>query len=95
MASGEMQEIVVSSAPGRAGFIGNPTDMYGGTVISCSTEERATVRLEPWDELVFETPRERVEEYIKLISDEMTGAIKLDVPLKVDINIGSSWLSDK
>lgn len=60
MASGEIQEIVVSSAPGRAGIIGNPTDMYGGTVISCSTEERATVRLEPWDELVFETVDECV-----------------------------------
>ena len=33
--------MIVSSAPGRCGIIGNPTDMYGGTVISCSTVERA------------------------------------------------------
>jgi galactokinase/mevalonate kinase-like predicted kinase len=34
---------VVASAPGRCGILGNPTDGYGGSVISCSLEERATV----------------------------------------------------
>ena len=33
------------SAPGRAGIIGNPTDMYGGSVISCSITERAYCEL--------------------------------------------------
>jgi galactokinase/mevalonate kinase-like predicted kinase len=35
------------SAPGRAGIIGNPTDMYGGAVLSCSVGLRAwvTVRM--------------------------------------------------
>lgn len=33
---------IVATAPGRCGFVGNPTDMYGGSVISCSTRERAT-----------------------------------------------------
>lgn len=33
--------MIVSSAPGRCGIVGNPTDMYGGSVISCSTVERA------------------------------------------------------
>ena len=37
--------MIVSSAPGRCGIIGNPTDMYGGTVISCSTAERARCTL--------------------------------------------------
>jgi len=32
---------LVASAPGRAGIIGNPTDMYGGSVLSCSMEMRA------------------------------------------------------
>lgn len=39
------------SAPGRCGIIGNPTDMYGGTVISCSIDFRAHVRIEPCDQL--------------------------------------------
>jgi galactokinase/mevalonate kinase-like predicted kinase len=34
---------VVASAPGRCGILGNPTDGYGGSVISCSLAERAVV----------------------------------------------------
>jgi len=37
------QRRLVCSAPGRAGIIGNPTDMYGGSVISCSVGMRARV----------------------------------------------------
>jgi len=47
------------------------------------------------DELVFELPLADADKYAKWICDEMTGAIKLDVPLKVDISYGPSWLSDK
>jgi galactokinase/mevalonate kinase-like predicted kinase len=35
----------VASAPGRCGIIGNPSDIYGGTVVSCSIPARATCRL--------------------------------------------------
>ncbi len=31
---------VVASAPGRCGIIGNPSDIYGGAVISCSVSAR-------------------------------------------------------
>lgn len=37
--------MIHSSAPGRCGILGNPTDGYGGTVISSSLAERATVEL--------------------------------------------------
>ena len=37
------QRKLVCSAPGRAGIIGNPTDMYGGSVLSCSVGMRARV----------------------------------------------------
>jgi galactokinase/mevalonate kinase-like predicted kinase len=43
------------TAPGRAGIIGNPTDMYGGAVLSCSVPMRARVRIEPAEELLLET----------------------------------------
>jgi galactokinase/mevalonate kinase-like predicted kinase len=43
------------SAPGRAGIIGNPTDMYGGAVLSCSVGLRAHVTVTPAQELVLET----------------------------------------
>jgi galactokinase/mevalonate kinase-like predicted kinase len=49
-----MEGTFLASAPGRAGIIGNPTDMYGGSVISCSTQERAVVLIEPSDGLSFE-----------------------------------------
>ncbi len=45
---------VVVSAPGRCGIVGNPTDMYGGSVISCSVPMRAWVRVEPAHHLVLE-----------------------------------------
>jgi DNA polymerase-1 len=45
------------------------------------------------DELVFELPKAQAKEHAKWISDEMTDAIKLDVPMKVDISIGRTWLS--
>ena len=52
----------------------------------------AKMILQIHDELVFEADGSRAEELAKIFSDEMTGAIKLNVPLKVDINIGESWL---
>ena len=33
--------MILASAPGRCGLVGNPTDMYGGSVLSLSTRERA------------------------------------------------------
>jgi galactokinase len=47
--------VIVASAPGRCGVLGNPTDMYGGSVISCSTRERAFCELyEDADALIVE-----------------------------------------
>ena len=56
-----MPEAILCTAPGRAGIIGNPTDMYGGSVISCSTQERAAVLIEPAERLYFEVAGERHE----------------------------------
>jgi galactokinase/mevalonate kinase-like predicted kinase len=39
--------MIVSTAPGRCGILGNPTDMYGGCVLSCTTAERAQAILDP------------------------------------------------
>jgi len=44
------------------------------------------------DELVFELPAAEADKHAKWIREEMTGAIKLDIPLKVDITFGPSWL---
>ncbi len=47
------------------------------------------------DELVFEIPAGNADEQAGWISHEMAGAIKLDVPLKVDVGFGENWLSGK
>ena len=54
-----MKGTVTASAPGRVGFVGNPTDMYGGSVISCSTKERARVTIQPADRLILDAGAEQ------------------------------------
>jgi DNA polymerase-1 len=51
--------------------------------------------LQVHDELVFELPTAEAENHAKWISYEMSNAIKLDIPLKVDVTFGPSWLADK
>ncbi|MHC4637088.1 MAG: DNA polymerase I [Planctomycetota bacterium] len=47
------------------------------------------------DELVFELPTKQAETHANWIAKKMTSAIKLDVPLKVDISQGPTWLAEK
>ncbi len=47
------------------------------------------------DELVFEVPAEAVEAEREMIVSEMTGAMALDVPLKVDTGVGENWMAAK
>ena len=51
--------------------------------------------LQVHDELVFEVPLAEADKHAKWIADEMTSAIRFDVPLKVDTKCGPSWLTDK
>jgi len=48
--------------------------------------------LQVHDELVFELPESEVKEHSRWIERQMSGAIKLDVPMKVDITIGPTWM---
>ena len=47
------------------------------------------------DELVFELPTTQADKHAKWIANEMTTAIKVGVPLKVDITKGPTWLGAK
>jgi len=51
--------------------------------------------LQVHDELVFELPAAGAEEHGKWIAEEMASAIRFDVPIKVDVTIGKSWLGEK
>ncbi len=55
-------------------------------------ELSAKMILQIHDELVFESDSGKAEQYANIFNDEMTSAIKLNVPLKVDVTIGESWL---
>ena len=44
------------------------------------------------DELVLETPPAELKETAALVEQEMTSAMKLEVPLKVDMAAGKNWL---
>ncbi|MFC1571272.1 DNA polymerase I [Candidatus Margulisiibacteriota bacterium] len=47
--------------------------------------------LQVHDELVFECHKDEVEKVKKIVEEEMVAAIKLNVPVKVDIGVGGSW----
>jgi DNA polymerase-1 len=44
------------------------------------------------DELVFEVPPDELAALMILVEEEMTTAIELEVPLRVDISVGANWL---
>ncbi len=52
----------------------------------------ARMLLQIHDELVFEVPPGELAAVAGLVTEEMTGALKLDVPLKVDLAVGPNWL---
>jgi DNA polymerase-1 len=47
------------------------------------------------DELLFEVPRSRAEEYSAVVRDRMESAAQLNVPLTVDVGIGENWKNAK
>ena len=51
--------------------------------------------LQVHDELVFETPESSVKEEAEMIRHEMTGAIPLTVPVKVEVGWGRNWEEGK
>ncbi|MEN6451208.1 MAG: DNA polymerase I [Thermoguttaceae bacterium] len=56
-------------------------------------KERLSARmlLQIHDELIFEVPTDQLHPLAQLVTDEMTGAWALDVPLKVDVTVGPNW----
>ncbi len=52
---------------------------------------RAAMVLQIHDELIFEVPREEIDELTRLVRREMAGVVPLRVPLSVDIKSGANW----
>ena len=53
--------------------------------------ERAAMLLQIHDELVFEVPDTELDEISPFVTREMSGAMDLAVPLKVDTAAGKNW----
>lgn len=51
--------------------------------------------LQVHDELIFEAPAEELEKLMELVPEVMESAVKLNVPLKVDIASGDTWYDTK
>ncbi len=47
--------------------------------------------LQVHDELLFEVPSEEVEQMEKLVEHTMENAVKLSIPLEVDLKTGPNW----
>jgi DNA polymerase-1 len=53
---------------------------------------KARMILQVHDELIFEVLPEELEKLKEMVITEMSGAAKLDVPLKVDWGVGKNWM---
>ena len=51
----------------------------------------AKLILQVHDELIVDTPKNEIDDVIKLITSSMMGAADLDVPLEIDVGIGDNW----
>ena len=47
------------------------------------------------DELLFEVPEARAEEFSAIVRDKMQGAAVMNVPLTVDVGVGENWKDAK
>ena len=56
---------------------------------------RSRMILQVHDELIFDVPEEEVELMKELVTEGMTKAMTLDVPLTVECNIGKNWYEAK
>ncbi|MCM8781810.1 MAG: DNA polymerase, partial [Candidatus Omnitrophica bacterium] len=53
---------------------------------------RALMILQVHDELVFEVPKDEIEDVIHLVKEKMETIMRLLVPIKVNVCVGKNWL---
>ena len=70
---------------------GSSADIIKKAMIDLTSDLSSMLILQIHDELLFEVPEERAQDYAAQITQIMENAIELTVPLKVDIKIGNHW----
>ncbi|MBN2012623.1 DNA polymerase I [candidate division KSB1 bacterium] len=53
---------------------------------------RSMMIMQVHDELMFEAPKDELEQLQKLVKHEMEHAMELSVPIQVDVGVGMNWL---
>jgi len=53
---------------------------------------QARMILQVHDELVFEAPAAEMTALKQMVIEEMSGAVQLDVPVKIEVGVGKNWL---
>ena len=56
---------------------------------------RARMILTVHDELLFESPKDQADDVSALVREKMSNAVRLSVPLDVDVGIGENWRDAK
>jgi DNA polymerase-1 len=58
-------------------------------------DNKSKMILQVHDELVFEVHKGELDSVREMVQDRMENTILLEVPIKVDINVGENWLEAK
>jgi DNA polymerase-1 len=79
---------------------GSAADLIKRAMVNIASRIRrenrpARMLLQIHDELLFEAPRESIEAEQAMVVEEMSGAIRLRVPVRVDAGIGANWMEAK
>ncbi len=79
---------------------GSAADIIKLAMVNYAKDEKAQsfnaeLLLQIHDELIFDVPKEEVEDFITVIKDIMENALDIGVPLKVEYGYGSDWYEVK
>ncbi|MGB8657069.1 MAG: DNA polymerase I [Candidatus Zixiibacteriota bacterium] len=77
---------------------GSAADLIKVVMIDIARElktMKSKMILQVHDELVFEVLREELDLVREMVKDKMENTVRLEVPIKVDINVGENWLEAK
>ncbi len=58
-------------------------------------DKKSKMILQVHDELVFEVHKDELDVVTEMVKDKMENTVDLEVPIKVDINVGENWLEAK
>jgi DNA polymerase-1 len=77
---------------------GSAADLIKVVMIDVAKElkgKKSKMILQVHDELVFEVFKDELGFVKEMVKDKMENTIQLDVPIRVDINVGENWLEAK